>query len=80
VEKSTSTVLRGGEGGNVIPLTRPFRRGRKFGTILVDLDLHQVIDLLAERSSQTSADWMRTHHTVNPFVRKKSFPLVVKAI
>jgi transposase len=38
-----------------------FRRGRKFGTILVDLDLHQVIDLLAERSSQTSADWMRDH-------------------
>ncbi len=38
-----------------------FRRGRKFGTILVDLDLHQVIDVLAERSSQTSADWMRAH-------------------
>ena len=38
-----------------------FRRGRKFGTILVDLDLHQVIDVLAERSSQTSADWMRDH-------------------
>jgi transposase len=38
-----------------------FKRGRKFGTILVDLDLHQVIDVLAERSSQTSADWMRDH-------------------
>jgi transposase len=38
-----------------------FRRGRKFGTILVDLDVHQVIDVLAERSSQTSADWMRDH-------------------
>lgn len=38
-----------------------FRRGRRFGTILVDLDLHQVLDLLAERSSQTSADWMRDH-------------------
>jgi DNA-binding NarL/FixJ family response regulator len=61
VEKSTSTVLRGGDDGNVIPLTRPFRRGRQFGTILVDLDAHQVIDLLAERSSQTSADWMRAH-------------------
>ncbi len=38
-----------------------FKRGRKFGTILVDLELHQVIDVLAERSSQTSADWMRDH-------------------
>jgi transposase len=35
--------------------------GRKFGTILVDLDVHQVIDVLADRSSQTSADWMRDH-------------------
>ncbi len=42
-----------------------FRRGRKFGTILVDLDLHQVIDLLAERSSQTSADWMRGHPEID---------------
>ena len=42
-----------------------FRRGRKFGTILVDLDLHQVIDVLAERSSQTSADWMRDHPEID---------------
>ena len=26
------------------PLTRPFRRGRKFGTILVDLQTRQVIE------------------------------------
>lgn len=38
-----------------------FKRGRKFGTILVDLDLHRVIDVLAERSRETSADWMREH-------------------
>jgi hypothetical protein len=38
-----------------------FKRGRKFGTILVDLVQHQVIDLLAERSSQSAADWMRKH-------------------
>ena len=42
-----------------------FRRGRKFGTILVDLDLHQVIDLLADRSSQTAADWMRAHPEID---------------
>lgn len=38
-----------------------FKRGRKFGTILVDLVRHTVIDLLAERSSQSAADWMRKH-------------------
>jgi transposase len=42
-----------------------FRRGRKFGTILVDLDAHQVIDLLSERSSQTSAAWMREHPEID---------------
>jgi len=38
-----------------------FKRGRKFGTILVDLGRHTVSDLLAERSSQSAADWMRKH-------------------
>jgi transposase len=38
-----------------------FKRGRKFGTILVDLVGHTVIDLLAERSSQSAADWMRKY-------------------
>jgi transposase len=38
-----------------------FRRGRTFGTILVDLDRHQVIDLLADRSTKSAAAWMRQH-------------------
>ena len=42
-----------------------FRRGRKFGTILVDLDAHAVIDVLAERSSQSAADWMRQHPEID---------------
>jgi transposase len=69
--KVACTVLRGGNGGNAISLTRPFRRGRKFGTILVDLDVHQVIDVLAERSSQTSADWMRDHPEIDYISRDR---------
>jgi transposase len=32
-----------------------FRRGRKFGTILVDMQSHQVIDLLPDRKKETAA-------------------------
>src|SRR6266849_5802594 len=38
-----------------------FRRGHKFGTILVGVSRHQVIDLLPERKAESAATWMRSH-------------------
>ena len=38
-----------------------FRRGRKFGTILVDMQTHQVRDVLPDRKVETSATWMASH-------------------
>jgi transposase len=38
-----------------------FRRGRKFGTILVDMQSHQVIDLLPDRKAETAKAWMAAH-------------------
>lgn len=38
-----------------------FRRGRKFGTIIVDLQTHKVLDVLPNRTADTSATWMATH-------------------
>lgn len=38
-----------------------FRRGRKFGTIVVDLQTHKVLDVLPDRTADTSAAWMATH-------------------
>lgn len=38
-----------------------FRRGRKFGTIVVDLQTHRVLDVLADRTADTSAVWMAAH-------------------
>ncbi len=48
-----------------------FRRGRTFGTILVDLDRHQVIDLLADRNTETAAAWMLTHDKIEIISRDR---------
>ncbi len=38
-----------------------FKRGRTFGTILVNMQTHQVIDLLADRKAETAATWIASH-------------------
>ncbi len=38
-----------------------FRRGRKFGTIIVDLQTHKMLDVLPDRTTDTSATWMAAH-------------------
>ena len=38
-----------------------FRRGLRFGTILVNLESRRVVDLLADRKADSSAAWMRQH-------------------
>lgn len=38
-----------------------FKRGRKFGTILVDLQSHEVLDVLPDRKAETAAAWMAAH-------------------
>jgi transcriptional regulator with XRE-family HTH domain len=38
-----------------------FKRGRTFGTLLVDLHSRAVIDVLADRKAETAAAWMAAH-------------------
>lgn len=38
-----------------------FRRGRKFGTIIVDLHTHQVLDVLPDRTKESAKTWMAAH-------------------
>ncbi len=46
-------------------------RGRTFGTVLVDLNTHRVIDLLPDRQAETATIWMRTHAEITHVSRDR---------
>jgi transposase len=41
------------------------RRGRTYGTVLVDLMRHRVIDLLPDRKTETAKVWMQAHPEID---------------
>jgi transposase len=47
-----------------------FRRGRRYGTIVVDLERRRAVDLLPDRQSSTLAQWLRFHPNVVEFVSR----------
>jgi hypothetical protein len=49
-----------------------WRRGRSWGTIVVDLERHQVVDLLPDRSSATFEAWLRTRTGLAIMARDRS--------
>ncbi len=48
-----------------------FLRGRTFGTVLVNLDTHQVIDLLPDRQAETAMGWMQAHSEITHVSRDR---------
>jgi len=48
-----------------------WRKGRRFGTILVDLEHHRVVALLPDRSAETTAAWLRTQPTLDVVCRDR---------
>jgi transposase len=49
-----------------------WRRGRRFGTIVCDLERHQVMDLLPERTAPSVAQWLQAHPSVEIVCRDRS--------
>jgi transposase len=49
-----------------------FRRNKTYGTILVDLELRRVIDLLNGRDAQTLSDWLSKHPGVEVISRDRA--------
>jgi transposase len=49
-----------------------WRRGHRYGTILVNLEDHRVMDLLPERSVESVAAWLAPHPTITVVCRDRS--------
>jgi transposase len=48
------------------------RKGSRYGTIIVDLERHRVVDLLPDRAAATLADWLRQHPEIEIIARDRS--------
>ena len=70
MRKPTSTVLRGGGDGNITPLTRPWKKGHRYGTILLNLERQCLVDLLPDREKATVAAWLKSHPGVKMVSRE----------
>ncbi len=49
-----------------------WRRGRRYGTILVDLEHNEVVDHLPDRQAETLARWLRRHTGIEVVARDRA--------
>ena len=49
-----------------------WRRGHRYGTIVVNLETHRVVDLLPERSTEAVAQWLAQHPGITVVSRDRS--------
>ncbi len=48
------------------------RKGIRYGTALVDLERHRLLDLLPDRTAESLADWLTTHPGVTVIARDRN--------
>ena len=49
-----------------------FKKGRKYGTVIVDLETHRVIDLLPDREAKTLSAWLLKYPSIEIVSRDRS--------
>jgi transposase len=49
-----------------------YRRGHRYGTLIVDLERRQLCDLLPDRNAASTAEWLRAHPTIEIGARDRS--------
>jgi transposase len=80
MKASPSTLLRYVRGSPEVAYTQPhaigiddwaFRRGRRYGTVIVDLERHEVIDLLEGREAEEVRAWLEDHPRIRIIARDR---------
>ena len=47
------------------------KKGRDYGTILIDLEKHQVVEVLLERTAPVVDQWLRQHPDIQIITRDR---------